>query len=255
VVTGHSVLIEVGDGSTPTITVDPVFASNMVDNSFASASLITGTFAASTFTTPGDSSELARSSGFIGFRNDGAHPITFMPGDITGHVTATFAHTIGSPPPPPVVPGFAKELLASLFVGPTFSSAGVLYHHSSDGTFLAQPADVSLGAMTIINTATQSSLDVEFLMDGFTVGPGEIFNLQIANLSAFAFAVGPGWGASVDASNTFQLSMDLPDGVTLDSPFPLAWVTTAIPEPETYALMLGGLGFVTWIARRRRKSA
>lgn len=28
-----------------------------------------------------------------------------------------------------------------------------------------------------------------------------------------------------------------------------------IPEPETYALLLGGLGFVSWVARRRRQAA
>ncbi|HUP09365.1 MAG TPA: PEP-CTERM sorting domain-containing protein [Caldimonas sp.] len=26
----------------------------------------------------------------------------------------------------------------------------------------------------------------------------------------------------------------------------------AIPEPETYALMLAGLGMLSWVARRRR---
>jgi PEP-CTERM motif len=29
----------------------------------------------------------------------------------------------------------------------------------------------------------------------------------------------------------------------------------AIPEPETYALMLGGLALVGWMARRRRSAA
>ena len=30
-------------------------------------------------------------------------------------------------------------------------------------------------------------------------------------------------------------------------------VTPQVPEPETYALMLGGLGLVAWMARRRRR--
>jgi hypothetical protein len=29
-------------------------------------------------------------------------------------------------------------------------------------------------------------------------------------------------------------------------------VTVPVPEPETWALMLGGLGVVAWLARRRR---
>ena len=31
-------------------------------------------------------------------------------------------------------------------------------------------------------------------------------------------------------------------------------ITAAVPEPETYALMLAGLGLMGFIARRRRKA-
>jgi hypothetical protein len=34
--------------------------------------------------------------------------------------------------------------------------------------------------------------------------------------------------------------------------FTQPYVTPSIPEPETYALMLGGLGLVSWLARRRK---
>lgn len=30
--------------------------------------------------------------------------------------------------------------------------------------------------------------------------------------------------------------------------------TAAVPEPETYALLLAGLGVLAWVARRRRSS-
>ena len=37
----------------------------------------------------------------------------------------------------------------------------------------------------------------------------------------------------------------------------LAWINsiTAVPEPETYALMLAGLGVVGWASRRRARAA
>jgi hypothetical protein len=50
-------------------------------------------------------------------------------------------------------------------------------------------------------------------------------------------------GGGVAGGFTFQQDTD--NGVTL---------TAAIPEPSTYALMLAGLGFVGFVANRRRKS-
>jgi hypothetical protein len=44
-----------------------------------------------------------------------------------------------------------------------------------------------------------------------------------------------------------------PFGGYNDLSFTLA-LTAAVPEPSTYALMLAGLGFVGFIANRRRKS-
>jgi hypothetical protein len=35
----------------------------------------------------------------------------------------------------------------------------------------------------------------------------------------------------------------------------VAIAVAAVPEPETFALMLGGLGLLAWIARRRRSAA
>ena len=46
-----------------------------------------------------------------------------------------------------------------------------------------------------------------------------------------------------------QLGMD---GFFTDQPDLGVAAVAAIPEPETYALMLGGLGIVAWVARRRR---
>lgn len=35
----------------------------------------------------------------------------------------------------------------------------------------------------------------------------------------------------------------------------LSQTIAPVPEPQTYAMMLGGLGLVGWMARRKRKAA
>jgi len=52
---------------------------------------------------------------------------------------------------------------------------------------------------------------------------------------------GGGRGTGIADNNEFLR-------ISLDQPLAVA----AVPEPESYALMLSGLGLVGWVARRRR---
>lgn len=63
---------------------------------------------------------------------------------------------------------------------------------------------------------------------------------------------GPGWlltlnSGSVDASDAFLHYQHAIGAVGSGG-----YSVTAVPEPESYALMLGGLGVVGWLARRRK---
>ena len=63
-------------------------------------------------------------------------------------------------------------------------------------------------------------------------------------------------GGTVDFSHTGLFSFtSLPVGLSLSSDsgvFPVSVQVNGVPEPETYALMLAGLGVLAWFARRRR---
>jgi hypothetical protein len=66
----------------------------------------------------------------------------------------------------------------------------------------------------------------------------------------FAFDANAGSsGGIADLSHTVQLSITAPDGVTWTSES--GQLLTAVPEPETYAMLLVGLGLIGFMARRR----
>ena len=57
----------------------------------------------------------------------------------------------------------------------------------------------------------------------------------------------------VDFYNTASISMQLPAGFSATTSSGVPLVFAPVPEPATYALMLAGLGFLAWEARRRRR--
>lgn len=59
---------------------------------------------------------------------------------------------------------------------------------------------------------------------------------------------------SIDGSHTAGFGIKFADPtVTLASQSGFAYPAQAVPEPETYALMLSGLAMLGWVAKRRRK--
>ena len=93
----------------------------------------------------------------------------------------------------------------------------------------------------MIRTATTSALDVRLSMSAFTVAPGATFSIELF-IGCLANA-SPGYSALVDASRSAQMSIVLPLGVTLASPIPLQWVTSAVSitsPPVSQTLPAGG---------------
>lgn len=151
----------------------------------------------------------------------------------------------------------AAALLAASAHAATFSFSGVIDAGplATDNVSFSGSYDVDTSALTGVGfeSLTLSAFSLNFLLNDYTLAAGATADYQDGVFLGVSYSFS-------DASHTLNMtsgSLDLSDAYLHYTPAggiesSGSYSVTAVPEPETYALMLGGLGLVGWMARRRK---
>lgn len=163
-----------------------------------------------------------------------------------------------------------KTLLATAIAGLALQAqaASVTFKFNSDGfdngTLVGQTMNGQFSFDdTLLTDATEwlplSSFSFKLGGQTYTLTGNELAtaaatfsNGQLLGVSAVAMNVGTHDFNFVDGSFGAPFVFYTSSSVATDFGAANLSFTAAVPEPETYALMLGGLGLVGWMARRRK---
>ena len=194
-----------------------------------------------------------------------------------------FALAAGHAQAIPVVGGVTTVNLVS---APTLTAAGVSVAALGTATATAGPGGIPVvrfpitggdlsatfagtiahnGSGLRLTTSTGTVSLTNFLIDtvsltlsgGVAFGTTTLSNVALFNLSTNGNATSPfDLKLTATAAGALTTVLGVPNLTgALIATAGTAPITAAIPEPSTYALMLGGLGLAGWVARRRKTAA
>ena len=197
-------------------------------------------------------------------------------------LTVVLATATGSAQAIPVIGGITTVTLVS---APTLTGAGVTVSTLGTATasavgdfpvvkFPITGGDLSAsfagtiahnGSGLKLTTATGTISLTNFLIDTVSLtlsgavafGTTTLSNVPLFSLSANSNTASPfDLKLSATAAGALSTVLGVPNlSGALIATAATAPITAAIPEPSTYALMLGGLGVAGWVARRRKAEA
>jgi MYXO-CTERM domain-containing protein len=229
------------------------FAQSSAGASYASALVDEGVGRAFTSTLPADGGTRSASTSiewYVTLNNNSASAVTFA----AGAFSAEWSFSLGKVDSSASSARFAASSSGLLDVG---GNGALVSYRQFDETGAPAPYVLGTGQRSgpgsfEVLAASETAFRARAASGELVLLPDQEARVTVTFITSVV--AGAGWAGTIDATRSVDLRVELPAGVTLDSPRPLSFVTT-VPEPPVAALALLGLLAVAGKVRRRRQPA